>query len=94
MAFYINSLSNFFFSLEQLPIGSTVYSIDASDGEFLYIGGDFASLNSTGFRNIVSYNNQLGQLLSLDNNSFGLNGIVSKVLLSNSSKFQSKNHKH
>ncbi|KAI7880797.1 cortical protein marker for cell polarity-domain-containing protein [Mucor mucedo] len=62
---------------------SIVYSIDASDGDLLYIGGEFASSNTTGFRNIVSYNNQLGQLLALDNSSAGLNGKVSKLLLSN-----------
>lgn len=65
-----------------------MYSIDASDGDLLYIGGEFVGPNATGFRNIVSYNNQLGQLFALDNNTIGLNGKVSKLLLSNTSKFQ------
>ncbi|GAA5809418.1 hypothetical protein MFLAVUS_002826 [Mucor flavus] len=70
--------------VKQLPIGSTVYSIDASNGDVLYIGGDFTSPNNSAFRNIISYDNQLGQLIPLNNNSAALNGRVSKLLLSNS----------
>jgi hypothetical protein len=55
-------------------MGSTVYSIDASDGDTLYIGGLFSSAsNNTSFTNIVSYNNQLGQLLPLGSS---LNGMM------------------
>ncbi|KAK4521177.1 uncharacterized protein ATC70_013122 [Mucor velutinosus] len=70
---------------QQLPLGSTVYSIDASDGNVLYIGGQFTSSTNTttnGYQNIVSYNNALGQLLPLQNTTTsGLNGKVSKLLL-------------
>lgn len=68
-----------------MPLGSTVYTIDASNGDILYIGGSFSSANNTLFKNIVSYNNALGQLLPLDTLS-GVNGKVSKLVLSNSSK--------
>lgn len=63
-----------------------MYSIDASNGDILYIGGDFTSPNNSAFRNIISYDNQLGQLIPLNNYSAALNGRVSKLLLSNSSK--------
>ncbi|OAD00485.1 hypothetical protein MUCCIDRAFT_113967 [Mucor lusitanicus CBS 277.49] len=70
---------------QQLPLGSTVYSIDASSGDVLYIGGQFTSNTNTtaGYQNIVSYNNALGQLLPLQNTtlSAGLNGKVSTLLL-------------
>ncbi|KAI8642326.1 cortical protein marker for cell polarity-domain-containing protein [Parasitella parasitica] len=70
---------------QQLSLGSTVYSIDTSDGDLLYIGGQFnspANAGSTGFQNIVSYNKPLGQLIPLDNESIsGLNGKVSKLIL-------------
>lgn len=68
---------------EQLPLGSTVHTIDASDGDLLYIGGLFSSANNTVYRNIVSYSNTLGKMIPLDDLS-GVNGKVSKVLLYNS----------
>ncbi|KAG1082897.1 hypothetical protein G6F42_022406 [Rhizopus arrhizus] len=71
---------------QQLPLGSTVYSIDASNGDVLYIGGQFASSANTtglGFQNIVSYSKTSGQLMPLENTTTlsGVNGKVSKVLL-------------
>ncbi|KAL7326618.1 hypothetical protein PS15p_208924 [Mucor circinelloides] len=71
---------------QQLPLGSTVYSIDTSNGDVLYIGGQFASSTNTtglGFQNIVSYSKTSGQLIPLENTTTlsGVNGKVSKVLL-------------
>ncbi|KAL9548227.1 hypothetical protein MBANPS3_005789 [Mucor bainieri] len=75
---------------QQLPLGSTVYSIDASNGDVLYIGGQFTSstnTTTTGYQNIVSYSKALGQLLPLQNTTMaGLNGKVSKLLLHATSK--------
>lgn len=78
-------------SIEQLPLGSTVYSIDASNGDVLYIGGQFASSTNTtglGFQNIVAYSKTSGQLMPLENTTTlsGVNGKVSKVLLHATSK--------
>lgn len=74
-----------FFLLEQLAVGSIVYTLDV-DGDMVYIGGEFAANNTnTGlFRNIVSYNHSTGQFVSL--NQTHLNGKVSKVLVHNSGK--------
>ncbi|CEG69230.1 hypothetical protein RMATCC62417_05336 [Rhizopus microsporus] len=64
---------------EQLPFNSTVYSIDASSGDTIYIGGEFLCLNASGgYRNIVSYDYLSGRMISL--NSSGLNGKVSKLI--------------
>jgi hypothetical protein len=65
--------------IEQLPLNSTVYSIDASAGDTIYIGGEFLCLNASGgYRNIVSYDYLSGRMISL--NSSGLNGKVSKLI--------------
>ncbi|CEP11286.1 hypothetical protein [Parasitella parasitica] len=70
---------------QQLSLGSTVCSIDATDGDILYIGGQFISptnITSVGYQNIVSYSKPLGQLIPLENKSIsGLNGKVSKLVL-------------
>lgn len=68
-------------NIEQLPLGSAVYSIDASNGDVLYIGGLFSDV---GAKNIIAYDINQGRFVPLDN--FGLNGQVNKVLLNENSK--------
>ncbi|RCI06967.1 hypothetical protein CU098_013732 [Rhizopus stolonifer] len=64
---------------QQLPLISTVYSIDSSSGDTLYIGGEFINQNSSNsYNNIVAYEYQSGFMVPLADT--GLNGKVSKLL--------------
>lgn len=69
--------------VEQLARGSTVRSIDTSDGNTLYIGGQFSSPNGT-YRSIVSYDYTSGRMVPL--NDVGVNGSVYAVANVNSCK--------
>ncbi|KAI9014562.1 cortical protein marker for cell polarity-domain-containing protein [Phycomyces nitens] len=71
---------------EQLLHGSTVRSIDASQGDVLYIGGQFVGINDV-YRNIVAYDylSLGGQLRPL--NEVGLTGNVTCLQLVGSSLF-------
>jgi hypothetical protein len=69
------------FCLEQLPLGSIVHSIDATNGDILYIGGLFSN---TAFKNIVSYDINHGMFIPLDKSV--VNAKVTKVLLHENSK--------
>ncbi|KAG1309311.1 hypothetical protein G6F64_005408 [Rhizopus arrhizus] len=70
---------------QQLPLISTVYSIDASSGDMLYIGGEFSYMNfSNPYNNIVAYEYQTGLMAPLA--SIGLNGKVLKIVAHNASK--------
>lgn len=67
--------------LDQLTPGSTVLSMDASNGDSLYIGGQLVGTTSP-YRNIVAYDYTSSKLLPLHGN--GLDGNITSLLLSGS----------
>ncbi|KAI8085163.1 cortical protein marker for cell polarity-domain-containing protein [Halteromyces radiatus] len=64
---------------DQLTPGSTVHTLDASNGDVLYIGGQFVGITSP-YRNIAAYDYNLGKISTLNGN--GLDGNVTSLLLS------------
>lgn len=74
-------------SIDQLMSGSTVFSIDATAGNTLYIGGAFSSLNNT-YRSIVSYDylSDGGRMVALP--GMGVNGSVYDVALLGNCRFR------
>ncbi|KAI9323395.1 cortical protein marker for cell polarity-domain-containing protein [Dichotomocladium elegans] len=69
---------------EQLMVGSTVRSIDASSGVALYIGGQFSSVDGT-YRNVVSFDYNIGRMVPLASST--INGTVYHVALVDSALY-------